>query len=316
MIKYADIKDAQRESVRWSGNPSTVEHLGDFGNSVFSFQNFQNRKQVLRFTDPGFRSFEELNAELNFVNHLHSDGVSVADSLLNTDGEKSYLAECCSGKLICSSVAFAGGFEVLENSVYWETKFFKAWGRNLAEIHHSSQKFKPDASEPRRWLWEDEILLNRAKQLIPVDDDNSMKELDEVMSYCRGLEKPSSEFGLIHADHAPQNFRFDPDSGSITAFDFGNCCYHWFMADVAISLSTIRRKQKRDKIREDILDGYSSIRSLPQNFNELLDWFIRLRVLYVYLSRLHLWSERRTKEQEKELIGLRSLVHQRTGWPS
>jgi amicoumacin kinase len=157
-------------------------------------------------------------------------------------------------------------------------------------------------------------MIARAEHLIPRHDSQSIEEFHEVIERCKGLPKSPSDFGLVHADHAPQNFRYDTEQSRLTAFDFGNCCYHWFIADLAISLSTVRRKANREQIRGSILEGYASIRSLPNNFDNLIDLFIRLRVVYVYLSRLHLWSKNRTSEQARDLENLKGQVHEKTGW--
>ncbi|MBX3034902.1 MAG: phosphotransferase [Bdellovibrionaceae bacterium] len=313
MIRHASLNDARKFVLRWSDNAESVEHIGDRGNSVFSFKNAQGNLQILRFTDPDFRSFDELLGELAFVNHLHATDVPVAKALPTDDGQLAFLADCESGDLICSSIAYAQGLEIQEDSRHWNKDFFKEWGRNLGLIHQASMQFEP-SSGFRRWSWEEEILIARAEQLIPVEDRASLEEFHEVMDLCRHLPKSPSEFGLIHADHAPQNFRYDPEMGRITAFDFGNCCYHWFISDVAIALSTVRRKPNREEIREGILDGYSTVRSLPSSYEELIDPFIRLRVVYVYLSRLHFWSVNRTPAQAKEIEVLRDRVHSKTGW--
>jgi len=314
VIRTANIDDAQRVISRWQGDVSSVEHIGDRGNSVFSFRDPEGNVQILRFTDPDFRSFAELAAELDFVNHLYDAGVPVARALPTTDNKFAFVEECASGDLICSSVAYAPGLEVQEDSPHWNRHFFLEWGRNLALIHQAASAYRPDESKPKRWQWEDEILIARAEQLIPREDKKSLEELQGIVGRCKALSKPASEFGLIHADHAPQNFRFDPEKKRITAFDFGNCCYHWFVSDLAISLSTVRRKPNREQIRENILEGYFSIRSLPPNLDELIDLFIRLRVIYVYLSRLHLWSENRTPEQTEQIETFRKSVHAQTGW--
>ncbi len=314
MIRYAHIDEARRAVPRWGGDPSTVEHLGDRGNSVFSFKNANSQLQILRFTDKDFRSFDELNAELHFVNHLHDAGVPVARGLQANNGELSFWFPCASGELICSSISYAPGLEVLDDSPHWGATFFQEWGRNLGLIHQAAADFRPSADQPHRWQWDKEILIAQAEKLIPAEDTKSREEFCEVLNFCHSLEKSPADFGLIHADHAPQNFRFEPESKRITAFDFGNCCYHWFLSDLAISLSTVRRKENRETIRESILEGYSEIRALPHNHAELIDLFIRLRVVYVYLSRLHLWSVNRTPEQAKDLEIFKERVHAKTGW--
>ncbi len=314
MVRYATIEDARKVVPRWQGSPLSVEHIGDRGNSVFSFKNEEGNLQILRFTDPEFRTFNELLAELHFVNYLSDCGVSVARGLPNTEGILAFVTPCSSGELICSSVSYARGLEVQEGSEFWNEDLFKEWGRNLALIHNAATAFAPRKGEPDRWIWSNEILIAKADDLIPQEDVKSREELHEVLARCESLNKSKSDFGMIHADHAPQNFRYDSENKRITAFDFGNCCYHWYASDLAISLSTVRRKNNRDKIRDSLLGGYSSIRVLPENIDELIDLFIRLRVVYVYLSRLHLWAMNRTAEQQKDLDLFRQMVHARTGW--
>src|SRR6185312_4814204 len=213
MVKYANMEDAKKEVFRWNGDARSVEHIGDRGNSVFSFRNSQGNLQILRFTDPEFRSFDELLAELDFVSRLHSDGVPVAAGIPTEDGAWAFQTECSSGMLICSSISYASGIDVQEGSPYWTADFFKEWGRNLALIHKSAVSFDPRVDQPKRWQWDREILIRNAHDLIPVEDTRSREEFHELIARCKALPKSSSTFGLIHADHAPQNFRYDISNG-------------------------------------------------------------------------------------------------------
>ena len=311
MIRYAKIDEAKHAVVNWNGLSDSVVHIGDHGNSIFLFENCKHEKQILRFTDPHFRTCDEVSAELEFVNHLHAEGAKVAKAIASIEGKFFLTASCESGNLICSSIAFASGLEVLDSSEHWNKDLFFAWGRNLGEIHRASAKL---TTIGKRWQWDKEILFAQADQLIPKSDLESRNEFAEVMALCQDLEKTQENFGLIHADHAPQNFRYEPLTNKITAFDFGNCCYHWFVADLAISLSTVRRKSNRDEIRNEILEGYSSVYKLPPLLDEKVNLFIRLRVIYVYLSRLHMWSANQTEDQMATLTSLRERVHSKMGW--
>ncbi len=316
MIRYADMSDAMRVVVSWEGDPSSVVHMGNHGNSIFSFNNKFGEIQILRFTDPAFRSLSECIAELMFVNQLHADSVPVAAAIPHPNGALAFEVNCSPGQLICSSIEFAQGHEVSEDSPYWRDDFFREWGRNLALIHESSARLKPSLAAPVRWQWSDEILFRQADELIPRDDFKSREELEEILSECQNLGKSATEFGLIHADHAPQNFRYNAEANRITAFDFGNCCYHWYIADIAISLSTVRRKANRNAIKNSLLKGYLTVRALPKDYEKLIDLFIRLRVVYFYLSRLHMWSEHRTQTQEADIVLFRERVHSKVGWGS
>ncbi len=314
MVRFATIEDAKLAVAAWGGAASSIIHLGDRGNSVFSFINARGKLQILRMTDPEFRSRAEVNAEIEFINRIFMAGVPVAKALPALNGDYTILVECAVGNLICSSIAFAPGVEVLEGSPYWDSEFFCEWGRNLALIHHASASSQLLTNSAGRWHWDREILIVQAESLIPADDTKSLQEFHEVMNHCQKLAKIPGTYGLIHADHASQNFRFDVATKVITAFDFGNCCFHWFVADIAISLSTVRRKANRDQIKQEFLSGYQKVRPLPPKLDELLDLFIRLRVVYVYLSRLHLWSDDRTPKQAQELEIIKLRVHDKQGW--
>jgi amicoumacin kinase len=288
--------------------------LGNFGNSVFVFRGQSGDKQILRFADPSYRSRADVLAEINFLGHLHRHHVGVASALASTDGQFAVTAELEAGPLICSSFAFAPGIRVEPGSPWWSNKFFREWGRNLGSIHKASRSFQTAPTEPKRWNWDEEILFRLAEELIPSHDEKSRREYEEVFSVCKALPRDPGEFGVIHADHAPQNFNFDPLSGKIVAFDFGNCCYHWFISDVATSLSTVARKENRETIKNEILEGYSEIHSLPRNYDDLIDLFIRLRTVYVYLDRLHAWGAKMTPDQTRRIEEIRARVHAGKGW--
>lgn len=312
MIRYAEIQDAQQIVMHWAGDPTSVAHIGNHATSIFQFKNDHGKTQILRLSDPTFRTLSEVVAELNFVAHLHADGVPVAPAIPNVQGELAIELASKNGLFVCSSVGYAEGITVNETSRHWTNDFFEAWGRNLALIHESSSRYKPSIG-PLRWNWKNEVLFRQAEDLIPPDDFGSRIEMEELFNQCERLETSSEEFGLIHADHAPQNFMYDAETNRVTAFDFGNCCYHWFISDLAISLSTIRRKPNRNSIKQSLLKGYSSIRSLPTEHERLIDLFIRLRVVYFYLSRLHMWTNP-TSQQKEDLLLFKQRVHSKTGW--
>jgi Ser/Thr protein kinase RdoA (MazF antagonist) len=118
---------------------------------------------------------------------------------------------------------------------------------------------------------------------------------------------------MIHADFGPRNFHYHPETG-LTTFDFGNCCYHWFSADLAISLSILRHYPDRNQYRTWLLSGYQDISPLDPNFLAHLSWFIRLRILYVYLDRLAYFGPTPTAPQQQILQQLQQQVHKQFQW--
>ena len=297
----------------WGADARSVEHIGDFGNSVYAVVR-GGEQLILRLTEPSYRSWSDNQAELEYLQHLDGCDVRVsvplasqADALLErvTVGERSLLA---------SLFTYAPGEYVDRESAHWGAPFFRAWGRALGCIHRASRSFRP-AGHARRWRWSEEGLFANARDLIPAGDAESLRELETLLGWFARLPETGDTFGMTHADFGPRNFNYHPELG-ITAFDFGNCCYHWYISDLAIALSTLRRwpRDERDRYRDWLLAGYQEIYPIDPGLLANLDWFIRLRILYVYLDRLLLFGPAPTPEQQQTLSELRASVHERFTW--
>jgi Ser/Thr protein kinase RdoA (MazF antagonist) len=209
-----------------------------------------------------------------------------------------------------SVFTWADGDHVTRDHPRWNEAFFREWGRALAVLHEAATSW--DGGD--RWDWPDEGLWREADRRLPAGDEAIRAQRDELYARLATLPRTRSYYGLIHADFGPQNFRYGQD-GRITAFDFGNLCTHWFANDLVIALSTLRREPARDRLRAWLLAGYESVRPLDAAAWAEKDTLLRLRVLYVYLSRLKWFSPVPTAEQRGTLAQLRALVLERVSWP-
>jgi Ser/Thr protein kinase RdoA (MazF antagonist) len=134
---------------------------------------------------------------------------------------------------------------------------------------------------------------------------------DKELAHCvdailAGLELQGGacgEIGMIHADLAPQNVRYDPEIG-ITAFDFDNCCRHWFLYDIAVSLSVLRLRPEREQLVQWMFEGYRDLRPFPGDLSSLRP-LLRLRLLYVYCDRLYSFGVAPGPDQTNLLNALR-----------
>lgn len=294
-------------------NASVVRHIANSGNSVWLAER-NGEPLIVRLTDPAYRSFAECRGELAYVEHLHGCGVQVASCLPSEGGN---LIETVWGnaegmEMLASVFTYAPGEYVNSSSPEWNDQLFIEWGRTLGKIHAASQTFNP-VPEERRWLWKDELFLARARDLIPPDDTESIRELDRLFEWFDRLPQTVENFGMTHGDFGPQNFNYHPQNG-ITAFDFGNCCYHWYLSDIAVGLTLIRRYEERDRYRDCLLAGYREHFPLDPNLFAHVEWFLRLRRLYVYLSRLMAFSTTPTEEERKLLDFFRGNVHHPVAW--
>jgi amicoumacin kinase len=296
----------------WGADASTIEHLGDFGNSVYAFT-CAGKKRILRLTDPIDRAPPVNQAELDFLLYLHNCGVQVSIPLPSRLDHLIEPLTVDETLLLASVFEFAPGVQVDYDSVYWAEPFFHEWGRTLAQIHLAARSFESVGTA--RWQWMDEDLIANADHYLPTDDILSRRQLDALLEGLNKLPISRDNFGLTHADFGPRNFHYQPDRG-ITAFDFGNSCYHWFVSDIAISLSLLRHypTAEREQYRTWILAGYQAIFSIDPQVMSHLSEFIRLRILYVYLDRLMLFGVEPSESQRETLHLLRRKVHEQFEW--
>ncbi len=56
----------------------------------------------------------------------------------------------------------------------------------------------------------------------------------DLRAYLDTLPQDSDSYGLVHSDFYFSNFFVD--DSKITLFDFDDCCYAWFVYDIAMSL--------------------------------------------------------------------------------
>lgn len=299
----------------WGRDAWAIEHIADSGNCVYLLSHGHERI-ILRLTNPAYRSFDENDAEMEYLHHLHACGVRVAVPIASLAGRDVERIEHDGAELLASAITWAPGLAVMRDAPEWNAAMLRAWGAALARIHDASGTHAPKRPG-RRWQWADEVLLTEAHALIPEEETDIHTLFDELCGTAASLPQGPEAFGMVHADFAPQNFRYDPDREGhpglgITAFDFGNCCYHWYASDVAISLSTLRSlpAARRAECTDSLLEGYLGVRPFAEAQLAWLPLFTRLRILYVYLSRLMKFGPEPSTDEHRVLVTLRAAVRE------
>ena len=307
-MKAYPPETAQRALKLWpveAHAPRTLERVATSGNDVWRFDH-AGQPYILRLTDAAWRSPAMNHAECAFLEHAAAQGALVHRPVPARSGAVVEILDDASASVF----TWAKGDLVTSDHPRRGEAFFREWGRALATLHAAAETY----DGPPRWEWRDEGLLTGADRLLPAADLAVRAQRDELYARLAALPVTRANYGLIHADFAPQNFRFDK-AGRISSFDFGNLCRHWFVCDLAISFSTLRRERARDALRAWILAGYESVRALdPASWAER-DTFLRLRGLYVYLSRLAWFGPVPSAAQRETLASLRALVLERVSWP-
>lgn len=279
---------------KFSLRKNNFKKLGDFESYVYEVSHGETAK-ILRLTHSSHRNVGDIEAELDWMNFLYENGVNVPqpfesnqDNLVEEiqveDG--SYFYACVFSK--------ASGRPVKINSPEFNPDLFYAWGKEMGKMHFVTKRYILKGNLKRRQNWDEEELLDLGKY-IPSNETILVEKTQELIAEIRNLPSNKNNFGLIHTDMHSGNFFFD--GKEIHVFDFDDSAYNWFASDIAIPLYYSILYGNNDKSKTEIRDfakrfitafmeGYQTENSLPEQWKEHLQYFLRLRDITLY-SVLH-----------------------------
>ena len=253
----------------------------------------------LRLAPASRRSRADVACELAFVGHLARRGCRVARPVPSSSGS---LVEEVGGWL-AAMFERAPGAPVEPGGPRWGEAMLRAWGEALARQHRAAQGFEVPAATWRR-DWRAEPVLVRGIETLGRTDPAAHEAARRVLEAVEGHAEGLGTVGMIHADLAPQNFRWSP-LGGVTAFDFDNACRHWLLHDLAVARSVLARFDHPERLLGWIASGYEAVAPLPGDPG-LIDVLARLRLLYVLCDRLGTAEGSGSGSQGEALRGLRA----------
>ncbi|MBP3637504.1 MAG: phosphotransferase [Clostridia bacterium] len=241
------------------------------------------QKYVLRASVLSDRTETDYLAETEFVRHLAQHGAPVADVLPSIQGN---LVERV-GQAYVSLFAYAKGMLISDNGYRYREgapleEYFFNTGKALGAIHRLSKTFVP---AHRRRQYFDKYNMTYIDRLIP-DDYSALKSaIAHRLEDFHTLPTDAGSYGLVHFDFSDGNYHIDMHSGKITAFDFDNCMYCWYMFDLAnlwihgegwcrFAPDGAKRMAYMDHYFETILQGYRSETDVPDSLLAQLPLFI------------------------------------------
>jgi Ser/Thr protein kinase RdoA (MazF antagonist) len=133
---------------------------------------------------------------------------------------------------------------------------FKEWGSTLAKIHQASQTFA-SGSSPRRPSWKD--TLREAREWLPAEDKIAHYELSVTSEWLMSMPIDAENYGLIHRDPELDNLIWD--GRHFQVFDFDDCVYCWYVADIAAGLDELWHNDKLAQTPwlSSFLEGYCAV---------------------------------------------------------
>jgi Ser/Thr protein kinase RdoA (MazF antagonist) len=272
-------------------NAADLNKLGSFESFVFEYQQ-AGQTYILKVIPLSHRQLGLVQGELEWINYLVEGGVSASPPV--TSGTGSCVEVVRAGNqddgdredyIIVVFEKAAGRIATAED---WNEKLFMAWGRTMGRMHALTKNFQPSHPSYARYKWyEDEDL--KGKQHIPPSQPIVLERYWALIKRIEALPIDRDSFGLVHEDMHHGNFFVN--KGKITVFDFDDCQYHWFAADISIPLFYVMRNKRLNQATPEFathffscfLKGYNRENSLDKKWLTRIPLFHKLREMILYI---------------------------------
>ncbi|WP_159065827.1 phosphotransferase enzyme family protein [Gorillibacterium timonense] len=267
--------------------------LGDFENYVYEATK-DGKAYILRLTHSSHRSPEEVESELDWVNHLIDNGVEVQAPLPSLD-ERYVVPVQAEDDTVFSVSLFEkaeGHHPRYSDPDEWNSRLFREWGRKTGEIHRATQTYVRPEHLPSRPHWDEDELKDHARDYINEGEEWMLDRLNALFDHLHSLPRDSSSYGLLHTDIHPGNFFVD--GAKLRVFDFDDCSYNWYVHDLAIPLYYSvawglpeSYEGSRDRFAADFFrafwDGYYQEFKLDPVWLKEIPYLLKLRDLTLYM---------------------------------
>jgi len=235
----------------------------------------------LRLHQPGYQNEGVVDSELEWLYALSEAGLSVPQPLTTIEGELSVEVSVPGVPVArrCSLLRWVKGRMAPKLVRPWH---MKAIGRLIAQLQNHASSWRPPPGFVRRHydrngLWGDDTGTGyTADEVWPRIPRRYFEAFQEVTTRVEQVMedwgKGPDVYGLIHADLGTEaNVLFH--RGEARAIDFDDGGYGYWVYDLAIPLVDLEGDDALPTYRDALLEGYSEIRSIPEEQLEKLELF-------------------------------------------
>jgi Ser/Thr protein kinase RdoA (MazF antagonist) len=230
---------------RYGVSPQAAQELDGFESFIYQFSRSERPHPgdfILRIGHDHRRSENLVRGEVDWINYLargmgSENGIPVTvaravESLRGHLVEK--LADGQGEHFLATSFVQLKG-QPGSRRVMMTDGLTETYGRMLGRIHALSRGYQVSDPAIARPQWDDHVMLD-VPDLLPFTEGRVLERYQELMAHLNSLPRDDrSAYGMIHYDAHGGNFLVD-EQGRLGLFDFDDCCYSWFINDLAIVL--------------------------------------------------------------------------------
>lgn len=305
-------EEIMREALKRFGiSETSVKKQGGFESFIFEYGK-NGKEYILRISHSSRRTSDMINGELHWLNYLADNGVPAARAVESENGRLVEVIEA--GDSYFSAASFEKARGKAAGAEEWNDRLFEAMGSLVGRMHRLTKAYKPEA-QYRRPEWHEE-LEGFAEKYLPQSEEAVMVKSRRILEQMYSLPVNKDNYGLIHIDVHKGNFFVD--NGKITLFDFDDCQYCWFAADIAIVLfyavphdcASSEELEKARNFYRHFMKGYAAENILDREELKHIPLFLKQRELDLYvcvhrscdLDNLNKWARSFMKDRKYKIL--------------
>jgi Ser/Thr protein kinase RdoA (MazF antagonist) len=270
---------AHKAAQLWGISPDAVKLAARRENVVYRART-TNGEAALRLHRPGYRTAQELQSEMQWMQHLAQGGLAVPLPIASASGALIEMVDDTPISVLkWLPGAPSGAGDRLDVSD--PLAFVNELGRSMARLHDLSDAWTPPVDFTRpSWdlngLLGDDPLWGRFWENPDLTQDQAAILQDtrqKAHDLLSGMED-RLDYGLIHADIITENILVEGTQVSLIDFDDGGWGFRAF--ELATFLMRFLNQPNYADLRDALLGGYATRQAVDP---QMLDFFILLRAL-------------------------------------
>ena len=278
----------QEAMIRFGIRPGNLRLLDGFESFIYEYLKEDGDQGggefILRIGHSLRRSIELIQGEVDWINALARGGAGVAHAVFSEAGKLVEAIPDGHGDYFLAT-AFVKAQGHPPRRAEWTPVFYEHYGRLLGRMHAISRAYQPSSPAFIRPQWDDPV-NTFPDQCLPPSEKVALRHFQALMDHLRSLPRDGRSYGLIHQDAHTGNLFVD-DEGHITLFDFDDCCYGWYIYDIAMVLFYAVPWQGdvaafTETFMRSFLRGYRQENDLDPCWLRELPYFLKLREIDLY----------------------------------
>lgn len=286
IIKEAMNDTIIKESIKKYGLAfEDVKYLGGFENYVYEYEK-DGLEYILRFVHSHHRNFDMVLAEIEFIDYLDKQGVTVPILIHTLDDEFVFKVPAQDGYYSSVSVTTKAKGSLIKKEQLTD-EFIEMFGETVGKLHRITKTYHP---KHRRYHFYEDGFLDIGRRHLGKKHQFVIDRGVQLYDTIKGYEQSIDSYGLIHTDLHFDNLFYDEEK--LTIFDWDDCCYKHFVSDIAIIIFyTFGVNHHTDREIEDnvitflkpFMKGYKTQNRLDIKWMRRLNDYLMLRAVILFI---------------------------------